>query len=216
LYTLDNISSILNNNPDITNIEFAEQIINIIEIEHKIWGEYQDAPYQAISAIRTDKITELADYLDQIATFLINNKDELHQKYSDIYTFMRNFDFNVDIYDFADELQKIVASNTDVYDLLENIKKCIDDAIISKYVYSCSDAYGIAIYLPKYKENYHSGYHNADYGFGLDFTQDTSWDEFLLSYVQEKGRSKFPKEPNLFLGRLFNVFKQLQILINLK
>ncbi len=93
---------------------------------------------------------------------------------------------SVDIYDFAHELLK-VESDSQRRSHLVRIQSNLQDAIIANcWSMGLEGSHKLSIYLPDPEvELYNLMYHDLD--FGLDFTQDSNWDELLMSYFSLSG-----------------------------
>jgi len=107
---------------------------------------------------------------------------------------------DVDIYDFADKLLNV---ETDYQRRvkLERVKECLEDAVIANcWSEGLEGSHGLTIYFPgPAGDPYNGYYHFQDYG--LDFAQDSHWDELLVRYFNITGGriEKVPLEP---LGEL--------------
>jgi hypothetical protein len=114
-------------------------------------------------------------------------------------------DSDVDIYDFAHELLKL---ETDPLrrSQLEIVKECLQDAVIANcWSEGLEGSHGLTIYLPDPEVNpYNTYYHYQE--FGLDFPQDSHWDELLISYFDMTGGQikKMPLEPEAELTSIKN------------
>jgi hypothetical protein len=181
--TIEGICNILNNTPDISNIELGEQIIQLIN-DNTPWPESI-----TMSAVRTDRIVELTNSIDLTAHNLVDFYAECRDGLWSVYYDIQYFGGGIvlDIYDFA-EKYSVVETNPDILQNLTKIMYCLNDCVISECHGSDYDcAYGLSIYFPAKKNNYNKLYNDPDHG--LDFTKDTFWDEFLNKYMRSRSRS---------------------------
>ena len=177
--TIAGICNMLNNDPDLSNIGIGEQIIQLIT-NNTQWPDSI-----TMSAIRTDKIEELANSLDTIAHDFINNFNESFGNVWSAYGNVQSFGsgYCIDTYDFAEECL-LVETNQSICQHLENVKNCVSEVVIAEcHGNEYPDANGLTIFFPDpTKYSYDSRY--DDSGYGLDFSQDTSWDEFLIALYE--------------------------------
>lgn len=180
----------LNENPDISNIDLGEKIIEWIEEDAKTnikWGSLL-----SMSAIRTDKIEDLATSIDELSIYLnenfndaINNIRKTRRKTKEVgRPILHWFKYRQSI-DFLDFIQKYneIESDPIICQHLQNITEAFNEAVIKEcHRFLRRKTNGLSIYFPMttLSYGYSSTYHNV--GYGLDFPQDTHWDEFLLKY----------------------------------
>jgi len=178
------IYKLLKYESDLSNIEIGNRIIEIIRNTEKNTKLYP-IPRNTMSAIRTDKITNLVDAIDN---FTIEISKDLENNFEDIKSIHKKtqlfFDDDLlDIYDFAKNYNQINGLDENLSTCLNNIMQAVNDTVINEYhneLYPGS--HGLTLYLP-----YWGGYQwfvpeNTYSNFGLDFANDTTWDEFLINY----------------------------------
>lgn len=177
--TIAGICNMLNNNPDLSNIEIGEQIIQLIT------NNTPGPDSITMSAIRTDKMEELANSIDTIAHDFINNFNESFGNVWSAYGNVQSFGngYCIDVYDFAEECL-LVETNQSICQHLENVMNNVSEVVIAEcHGNEYPDANGLTIYFPDpSKYSYDSRY--DDSGYGLDFSQNTSWDEFLIDLYE--------------------------------
>ena len=181
-YIISDICDILNQHPDTDNIALGEQIINIIEEDHYRW-DYAEAI--TMSAIRTDKIEELVNSLDIVASDFIDNFTESYEKVWSIYNDIQYFGYGryLDVYDFAEKCLSVETDQTICQDL-ENVMECMSEVVIAEcHGTEHPDAHGLTIYFPDPSKGYSYDSTYADPDYELDFSQNTYWDEFLNLYL---------------------------------
>jgi len=188
--SIDDICNILNNNPDLSSIGIGEQIIQVINSNcYTGWNEEMKEEI-TMSSVRTDKMEELANSIDIVARNLIENYQESRKKlwsiYDDIQKFSRKGGI-IDIYDFAEKYYN-VETNTSIRQNLQNLMNNIEESVIAEcHGSNHPGAHGLSIYFPKRKIMYNPLYDNPNYG--LDFSQNTHWDEFLQNYIKPVQKS---------------------------
>ncbi len=156
-------------------------------------------PSFTISAVRSDKIHELAVAMDNFSMILIENLDSYKSKIT--LNRFRTEDFpipmsllpprilgtQIDIYHFMELMSRISSndSNSPLKDSAQYVKTCLNEAIIAEHhQIGHRKAHGLSVYFPSpLRKLYNSEY--DDYGYGLDFTLDTHWDEFLTLYLNQ-------------------------------
>jgi hypothetical protein len=145
-----------------------------------------------MSAIRTDKMEELAESIDIVSRDLLNNINGSFYNFWSVYGDIQSFGngFCIDVYDFADKLLGIETNQT-IRNNLENILNMLSEAVIAEcHGTDCPHAHGLTIYFPDPpKYDYDSTYDDPD--LELDFSENTNWDEFVISYLG------FPNEPGI-------------------
>lgn len=181
-YIMSDICDILEHDSDIDTISLGEQIIDIIWEDHNRWDEYKE--YITMSAIRTDKIEGLVSSLNLLSQHFITTVDSSSEKIWSIYDDVQYFSNGglLDIYDFAKRYHS-VESNQDINEILLDVMNCLNESVIAEcHGTDHPNAHGLSIYFPKDKRYYDSNYGDDEYG--LDFSQDTNWDEFLNDYME--------------------------------
>jgi hypothetical protein len=184
----------LHENPDISTSDLGIHIIDWIEASAKtniIWGFLI-----TMSAIRTDSMRELGASIDQLSIYINEHFNET------IKHVMK-----------ARRRTKEVGSHRQTIDLLDFIQRYSDienDPVISQYLTAITETlneailkechrllyrndHGLSIYFPEITLlfGYTRSYDDPDYG--LDFPQDTHWDEFLRNYYEyELGLFRMP------------------------
>jgi hypothetical protein len=192
--TIEGICNILNNNPDLSIIEIGEHIIQLIK-NNTPWPESI-----TMSAIRTDKMEELANSFDIIAQDYINNFNESFGNVWRGYEGVQTFGLSkcIDAYDFAEKCFKVETNQT-ICKHLENAMNLISEAVIAEcHGKKYPKAHGLTIYFPDMAKgnSYDSTYGNPDYK--LDFSINTFWNDFLFEYfyIVEPGIDKEQTEDN--------------------
>jgi hypothetical protein len=155
-------------------------------------------PALTISAIQTNELDSVVSSIDSLATLLIENLNDYKQTltrarlYVEDYTrpmkLYSSMGTNVDIYHFVDLLDTVQIQRNKplIHETIETIKKQLDLVIIDEHhQIGHARSRGLSVYFPppfpnsRYKE-FDTFYANC----GLDFTEDTQWNEFLDSYFE--------------------------------
>ena len=203
----------LHGNSDISNIDLGEKIIEWIEEDAKTNEEWGDL--LTMSAIRTDKIEELATSIDKLCTYLLDSSEPLGNIKS--------------TRSKAKEVGEDLHENVDLLDFIHNYNDIENDQIISQHLLNITESFneavikechgieregnnGLSIYFPisKFKIRLSkSGYYNT-----LDFTQNTGWYELLDAQSRlVKSKTKAFDHPLIqFLENhpcMFHMLKQL-------
>jgi hypothetical protein len=182
--TMEDICTALHNNPQITNHRLGELIIESIWANREIWSHWPGS--LTMSAIRTDKIVPLKEAVEAVAEEYLGNIDlfraYMDSVYDDIFTFA--YDYS-DVYDFAVKLL-MVEEDEGRRTLLENVKQCFRNAVIAEcHGTLIPNVHGLTIYCPDiFRVGYNYLYGSRNYG--LDFSNDTHWDELLQSYIGKR------------------------------
>ena len=105
--------------------------------------------------------------------------------------------------DFA-EKYSTVETNQSIIQHIENMMIYLEESVIAEcHGSEYPNAYGLTIYFPAKKIKYNSQYSDPEYG--LDFSNNTYWDEFLNTYMKTKNKSLisfsqlFQRFPNSFI-----------------
>ena len=183
-YIISDICDMLNQNPDADDIALGKQIINLIEKDHYRWSFVERI---TMSAIRTDKMKELANSIDIVAGDFIANFEESYEKIQSVYDDVQSFGAGryLDVYDFTQKYLNVETNQT-TRQHLESVMNCLSDAVIAEcHGNQHPNAHGLTIYFPNPAQyRYDSSYSSV--GYGLDFSRDTQWNEFLEYYFGRK------------------------------
>jgi hypothetical protein len=177
--TIEKMCDIIYENPDLSNNEFGEYIIQ------SIWNE---TPWQesiTMSAVKTDKLEPLVSSLDLIASDFITYYNESYDLFWDIYDNIQSFGggFCIDLYDFTVKCSNVDFNQVIIQGLLTAMD-CFQDVIINECHGDYPGANGLTIYIPDITQfSYESQYGASEYG--LDFAQNSNWDEFINIYCAE-------------------------------
>lgn len=138
----------------------AEQIVEFVSNLGGTW-----APYRTISAIRTDKINDLANAINKLCIDLIVG-------------WIKNYRLVKEAHDKTFMLGMQSARKYQLFDLFdfsENLRETSVSAKIKKDLNTLQEAINEAVFA-----EYHGSHERA---YGLDFPKNTLWDEFLAIFV---------------------------------
>jgi hypothetical protein len=184
----------LNNETQLSNIKIGEQIIQLIKkAEDKPdWYLPEWINTMTMSAVRTDKITNLTDTIDILSKNLTQNGPSIYQKVESAHT--QTFQFAggagdsievYDLYNFTQNLLNQEGLDSNIIQDLENVQKTFNETIIAEaHGYKRNGSNGLSIYFPdKVKLWKCSPLKYRSRLYGLDFPRNTYWDEFLFRYI---------------------------------
>jgi len=179
--TIEDMCNTLNDNPDLSNNEFGEYVIQ------SIWGNTPWPDSITMSAVRTDKLEPLVTSLDTVASdFITYYSNDSYDLFWEIYDNIQSFGdgFCIDTYDFAEKCSNADFNQEIVQDLML-VMDCFSEVIIDECHGDYPNAHGLTIYVPDIsKYSYDSEYGDPEYG--LDFAQNTQWNEFISKYCTEQ------------------------------
>jgi len=179
--TTYDICVMLNNETDLNNYEIGERIIHYIEtryIQHFYGKEL------TMSAIRTDKIGELKDGIDDLVheihdNFRLNSLQNIKSARDSAFSLgwdsAELFDL-IDLYGFIENLQGFKTTD----ELMDSINECI---IAECHGSNQSGCNGLSIFFPDSVLDYLIQMNYRGPNEALDFARDTHWDEFLMLYT---------------------------------
>lgn len=181
--TVHDLCDILNNETALTNYEIGRKIIDVIDtryVNNVLYGRTL-----TMSAIRTDKIADVAAAVDQLSQDFLNPLRLLSYRAirsARAHAFQlakagEEDDYSLfDLYGFLENLQG--------FKNCETVKDTLDQAILAECHGSKQEGcHGLSIYFPDTIMTYGQTILYRDEGEALDFAIDTNWDEFLILYV---------------------------------
>jgi hypothetical protein len=195
--TIRDFLGVIEDNPDIGNMELGEVIIEHIYENRDRWNESPSYEQLTMSAVRTDRLVELAASIDALSVSYLSNIDILRSLTGDLFdATITRFSDGVDLYHFADYLEQ----NDDDLErsrLSGDVKTSLEACIIAEcHGSDYPHAHGLTIYFPV--EIY-----NTIYATCLDLSEDTQWDDLLdLYHGTEKAmrlQPSYPKGSGLFV-----------------
>jgi clostripain len=137
------------------------------------------------SAVAVDaRFDALLTAVDQWSVTLKSGLSQNRRKYDQAFTATRSFwqaPTDKDLYDMAYEINRLV-SDPNIRSKSQAVMKAVDAVVLyERHVNAYADANGITIYhISKATQK------DKDYSYyrGLDFAQQTGWDEFLDAYAR--------------------------------
>ena len=136
-----------------------------------------------MSAIRADKIEDLATSIDELSIYLNENFNDTINNIRKARRKTKEIDKHRQSIDFLDFIQKYneIESDPIICQHLQNITEAFNEAVIKEcHRFWHRKTNGLSIYFPMTTLFY--GYTTKYHNIGLDFPQDTHWDEFLIKY----------------------------------
>ncbi len=173
-------NTLLTESPSLSNDEIGSMIVQYFQDSH-------NAPVNklTISALRTEHITALATALDTLARDYTKHWLRYYRPIKNAYnsTFLLS-----DLDEWAAVFE--------VYDLrgfIENLPQCqltqavldaFDDVLIAEaHGIDMEETHGLSIFFQPQKSPYGLFRDYRDESYGLDFAQDTFWNEFLFLFI---------------------------------
>jgi len=185
---MGSISEELNSNPAVPNFELARLIIDWMEKDRKSYAPYGGMQYLTMSAIRMDRMDALRDAIDSMALAYLADPARLMTLLESVRKKIIYFD-NTSITDLNSLLVCLHKEETDVAmrARLENVMQSLADAVIAEiHLPKYKDIGGLTIFLPDEATADILAYYVHEM-FGLDFVEDSHWDELLFALFPAAG-----------------------------
>ncbi len=179
---MGSISEELNSNPDIPNHELGRLIIEWMANDRKSYKSYGGMRYLTMAAVRTDRIGALREAIDDLALGYLSDPARFKALVESVRKKIIYF-VNTSITDLNSILLCLYRVETDLAMRaeIENVMQCLSDVIIAEiHLPKYKDIQGLSIFLPDEANAGILAYYIDD-EFGLDFVQDSNWDELLFS-----------------------------------
>lgn len=190
--TMTDIYDILKESPGISNIELGEKIIESVERHSFQYPAYQ--PGLTMSAVRTDRISDVIDAVDALVIDFMAQMEQTSSLVQLVYDDVHSFHYGtlIDAYDFAEKCHG-AASDSVIRSRLDAVMLAISNVMIAECHGSDNEhAHGLSIYFPDNIILYKSKYENPTYG--LDFSAESHWDEFMNAYFELSGVTAVQQE----------------------
>ena len=178
------ICELLNHNYE--GIDSYELGQNIIKYAKNLG--YCSFSYETMSAVRTDKIDDLADSINKLSKDLTLKWLKCYSKVKEAHKNTKRFGMDYadsyQLYDLYDFTEKLVALDvpSKIQQDIKNVQAIFNETVIAEFHGSFEkDSHGLTIYFPDQFMNGTTIYYGSD--SSLDFPQDTFWNEFLGLYV---------------------------------
>jgi hypothetical protein len=185
---INTLCTTINTNPDISNIDLGEEIIDWIEGNAESNQSYGD--YLAMSAFRTDKMSALITSIDDLSKYINEHFNESVSSMNEARSNSKKVgdpDISIDFLDFIQQYYAI-EDNEIIRNHLQNISTSFNEAILNEcHAINNTGDHGLSIYFPSNTTSYNKAYSNID----LDFIQDTYWDEILQKNTKEEKNKLF-------------------------
>ena len=184
----------LDRDPDMSTVVLGELLMDFIEAyypEHR--SKWSTLSLITMSAIRTDRLPALTEAVDRFAEALLEHLgggDATAIAEARERTQAFGFEgYTIDLCDFAEHCSELPSLEAAASQVVE----CLEACVIAEYHDPAhSGAHGLTVYFPSpppggnqrgaiFDKLYYS-YRTEYPQTGLDFTEDTDWDEFLETY----------------------------------
>lgn len=178
------ICELLNHNYEPIECTYLGEYI-IEQVEEIMHPNY----YFTMSAVRTDKIDNLASAIDKLCRDLtmrwLRYYGKVEEAHKNTFRFGMDYADNYqlyDLYDFVENLMDAGVSSPIKEDII-NLQTAFNETVIAEcHGVLERGAHGLSIYFPdKLMNGLTMAYRMKSYG--LDFPRDSFWDEFLAIYV---------------------------------
>lgn len=177
----------LNQYTDKSNIELGDLIIHLIDSNS--YNQSFTRENMTMSAIRTDKMNDLGNAIDTLSLDIINNFNNSYDLIRSIYKEVQPFHSGriLDIYDLAEKYLNVETNQTIIHDLEYVLENLTESIIAESHGSNKSGAHGLSINFPNpLHPIYNTTY--GDFEYGLDFANDTHWNELLKKIWLKKSR----------------------------
>lgn len=185
---MGSISNELHSNPSVANLDLGRKIIGWIDEEKKSYVRFGGRQYLTMSAIRTDRLDALREAIDELVAGYMGDPDRLKALLDSVRKKIVYFD-ETWIADLNSMLLQLHKAETDpaARAALENVMQCLSDALIAQLHHpKYRNIGGLSIFLPDEASTDIMPYYVHEV-FGLDFVQDSQWDELLFELFPADG-----------------------------
>lgn len=203
--TMAVLSDELISNPSITNNELGEFIVNSIwEINNSSTGCSNSIDKITMSAISTSKISELVNALDVLCLELLNDIGDTKNRLNagkDNYEIM--YKTYLDLYSILEVLSS-TNPQYDMMNMINEVKGLLSEVVVAQCMgENWRYAKGLNIYFPYATESQYSSFYES-ISYGLDFAQDSNWDELLNTLIGNKPTQLNSGPPSLVYSMELN------------
>lgn len=181
---MTDISAALNGDPQISNHDLAQVIIQSLEARSGQWQAERWAGQLTMSAVRTDKLDAVGARVDALGeVYLARSDDHFRAKVAAVRPELSAFGpFMVDVHELVQRLYEEEVDE-EIRGALLAVEEAMDEAILAEYSGPFwPGAQGLTIFLPDSTYAYRLSDYTGD-THSLDFPVDTRWDELMTSYV---------------------------------
>lgn len=198
LHVVGPLCDLLNKEYYLSNIDIGKKAIDFFKEKVDVfpWSKFTG---KTLSAMRTDEVTDLVKVINNLSIILKNNINEYIDDIRKINAKTESFPTrraeapewyqarsipelrHIDLYDFAKNCLEINGINETLRNCLYEVMDGVNKTVIAEnHTDDHPEAHGLGIYFPDVllRNVPVDDYINS----GLDFIDNTSWDEFLLAY----------------------------------
>lgn len=179
---MGSISGKLNSSPDISNHELGRLIIEWMAKDRKSYKPYGGMRYLTMAAVRMDRICALREAVDDLALGYLSDPERFKTLVESVRKKIIYF-VNTSITDLNSILLSLYKVEADMAmrAKIENVMRCLSDVVIAEiHLPKYKGVQGLSIFLPD-EANAGVLTYYIDDEFGLDFVQDSNWDELLFT-----------------------------------
>jgi hypothetical protein len=194
---MGDISAALHANPQISNHELAQVVIDALESWSVQWETEAWAGTLTMSAVRTDRLATVAARVDALSEAYLTREDHFRELIEAVRPRLTSFGpYLFDIHTLAQELLE-EEEDQEIRAALLGLLEAMDDAVLAEASGpSWPGAQGLTIFLPD-QANAERLAQYTGVTMGLDFVENTRWDELLTSYLgqpaaAQRGLSPLP------------------------
>ena len=198
LHVVGPLCDVLNDEFYLSNIDIGKKTIDIFKEKVDVFP-WSVVTGKALSAMRTDEVTDLVKVINNLSIILTNKIDDYIDDIRNINTITESFPTrrieasesyqarcvpeirHIDLYDFAKNCLEIKGINETLHNCLQEVMDGINKTVIAEHhTNNHPEAHGLIIYFPDLLliNIPLDDYANS----GLDFIDNTSWNEFLLAF----------------------------------
>lgn len=184
------ICELLNHNYEgIDSYELGKNIVRYISKIYISDLTGSNFPYITVSAIKMDKIEDLANSLSKLSKDLmlgwLTCFDKVREAHKSTKRFGKENADNYQLYDLYDFAEKLLSKEVPsaIKQDIESLLTIFNETVIAECHGSLEKgAHGLTIYFPDRYMKGNTLYYRSS-GLALDFPKNTFWDEFLALYV---------------------------------
>jgi hypothetical protein len=178
--TMDDICTLLNKKSSLSLVDIGAEIITIVKENPE--GQLKNK--LTLSALRTDRITDVAVAVDALSKELL--KKWFLSSFKKVKTARENTFELAENYAETEQLVDLteLAENLNWTASADKVLDALNQTIIAEYHSSEKHrAYGVSIFFPTDVMETRNTFYYTRRSYGLDFAKDTFWNEFIILYI---------------------------------
>jgi len=188
---MGSISNELNSNPAVSSVELSRLMLDWLENDKRSYVHYGGLHYLAMSAVRMDRLDALREAVDDLALAYLDDPSRFKAELESVRHKITYFDetWIADLNSILTNLHK-KESDPSIRAKLENVMYSLSDAVISEvYLSKYKGVGGLSVFLPD-AASADMGNYYVDDEFGLEFVQDSHWDELMSQLYPPAGAAE--------------------------